>query len=208
VQFDREWLDFGTAKSHEIRIEFLAEAWEAAAATGTVASGGSLQQGDVLYFYTQRIHRAPPPPPPGSPRYMLYCSLAPSARRGAPRTRRCWQARGGRGGARLHFKYLLSEYEVGVSGCDMPLETQRVCAHFLLKMASSDPQIPKKSAARPYKGGEPPPTPTQIATLTATIMHAWFGPPVDVQGTLQGADVTSLFGISCQLGVDRCAHLH
>jgi hypothetical protein len=69
VQFDREWLDFGTAKSHEIRIEFLAEAWEAAAATGTVASGGSLQQGDVLYFYTQRIHRAPPPPPPGSPRY-------------------------------------------------------------------------------------------------------------------------------------------
>ena len=24
----------------------------------------------------------------------------------------------------------------------------------------------------------------------------------------QGADVTSLFGISCQLGVDRCAHLH
>ena len=97
---------------------------------------------------------------------------------------------------------------MGVSGCDMPLETQRVCAHFLLKMASSDPQIPKKSAARPYKGGEPPPTPTQIATLTATIMHAWFGPPVDVQGTLQGADVTSLFGISCQLGVDRCAHLH
>ena len=62
MQFDREWLDFGTAKSHEKRIEFLAEAWEAAAATGTVASGGSLQQGDVLYFYTQRIHRAPPPP--------------------------------------------------------------------------------------------------------------------------------------------------
>jgi len=121
-----------------------------------------------------------------SPRYMLYCSLAPSARRGAPRTRRCWQARGGRGGARLHFKYLLSEYEVGVSGCDMPLETQRVCAHFLLKMASSDHQIPKKSAARPYKGGDPPPTPTQIATLTATIMHAWFGPPVDVQGVEGG----------------------
>ena len=65
----------------------------------------------------------------------------------------------------------------------MPLETQRVCAHFLLKMASSDHQIPKKSAARPYKGGDPPPTPTQIATLTATIMHAWFGSPVDVPGT-------------------------
>ena len=147
VQMDKAWLDFGTAKSHEKRIEFLAEAWDAAAATGTVASGDSLQQGDVLYFYTQRIHRAPPPPPAGSPR--RTCSSAPFARRGAPRTRRCWQAHGGRGGARPHSKYLLSESEVGVSGCDMPLETERVCAHFLLKIASSDPQIPKISAARP-----------------------------------------------------------
>ena len=75
MQFDREWLDFGTAKSHEKRIEFLAEAWEAAAATGTVASGGSLQQGDVLYFYTQRIHRAPPPPPRAARLAALYALL-------------------------------------------------------------------------------------------------------------------------------------
>ena len=119
MQFDREWLDFGTAKSHEKRIEFLAEAWEAAAATGTVASGGSLQQGDVLYFYTQRIHRAPPPPPPGSPRYMLYCSLAPSARRGAPRTRRCWQAHGRKGGA-PHLKNWVSLRWVQVSNLLYP----------------------------------------------------------------------------------------
>jgi hypothetical protein len=183
VQFDREWLDFGTAKSHEKRIEFLAEAWEAAAATGTVASGGSLQQGDVLYFYTQRIHRAPPPPPPGSPRYMLYCSLAPSARRGAPRTRRCWQARGGRGGARLHFKYVLSESEVGVSGCDMPLpgDPEGVCP-FSLENGLFRPPNSKKIRCAALQGGGAPPPPTQIATLTATIMHAWFGPPVDVQG--------------------------
>ena len=50
---------------------------------------------------------------------------------------------------KIYSKYLLSESEVGVSGCDMPLETERVCAHFLLKIASSDPQIPKFSAARP-----------------------------------------------------------
>ena len=37
---------------------------------------------------------------------------------------------------KIYSKYLLSESEVGVSGCDMPLETERVCAHFLLKIAS------------------------------------------------------------------------
>ena len=26
-------------------------------------------------------------------------------------------------------------------------------------------------------------SPPELATLTATIMHAWFGPPVDVQGS-------------------------
>ena len=27
-------------------------------------------------------------------------------------------------------------------------------------------------------------SPPELATLTATIMHVWFGPPVDVQGPL------------------------
>ena len=36
-----------------------------------VASGGTLSAGDVLFFYTKRIHRAPPPPAARSPRYPL-----------------------------------------------------------------------------------------------------------------------------------------
>ena len=47
-----------------------------------LASGDSLQQGDVLCFYTQRIHRAPPPPPAGSPRYMLFGAFCQEAHRG------------------------------------------------------------------------------------------------------------------------------
>ena len=96
VQMDKAWLDFGTAKSHEKRIEFLAEAWDAAAATGTVASGDSLQQGDVLCFYTQRIHRAPPPPPAGSPRYMLFGAFCQEGRtEDAPVLAGTWRARWG-----------------------------------------------------------------------------------------------------------------
>ena len=47
-------------------------AWAAAAAEQPrVASGGTLSTGDVLFFYTKRIHRAPPPPAARSPRYPL-----------------------------------------------------------------------------------------------------------------------------------------
>ena len=55
------------------RISFLQSAW-AAATTGhpRVVCGGKLQAGDVLFFYTQRIHRAPRPPAAGSPRYTLF----------------------------------------------------------------------------------------------------------------------------------------
>ena len=37
------------------------------AATGAVENTGRLGPGDVLFFYTQRIHRAPPP---DLPRYI------------------------------------------------------------------------------------------------------------------------------------------
>ena len=73
---------------------------------------------------------------------------------------------------------------MGVSGCDMPLpgDPEGVCP-FSLENGLFRPPNSKKIRCAPYKGGEPPHTPTQIATLTATIMHAWFGPPVDVPGT-------------------------
>eukprot|EP00964_Phaeocystis_antarctica_P115264 scaffold79226_cov64-Phaeocystis_antarctica.AAC.2 len=58
-----------------------------------------------------------------------------------------------------------------------------------MKLASRPVKLPKFPAARavqraappPPGGGAAPPHP-KSATLTATIMHAWFGPPVDVPG--------------------------
>ena len=47
-----------------------------AAATATddavKSANPKLQPGDVVFFYTKRIHRAPPPPPKGEPRYTLF----------------------------------------------------------------------------------------------------------------------------------------
>ena len=53
------------------RNAFLKRAW-GATATGEVTSAGTLEPGDVVFFYTQRIHRAPPAPAIGSPRYTLF----------------------------------------------------------------------------------------------------------------------------------------
>ena len=49
-----------------------------------------------------------------------------------------------------------------------------------------------------------------LSLPTARCWRARGALPVQARaGTgTQGADVTSLFGISCQLGVDRCAYLH
>lgn len=72
VQIDQPWKDVMALKE-DAREAFLQSAW-AAATTGCprVVCGGKLQAGDVLFFYTQRIHRAPRPPAAGSPRYTLF----------------------------------------------------------------------------------------------------------------------------------------
>ena len=70
LQIGERWLDVmacGAAK----RNAFLKRAW-GATATGEVTSAGTLEPGDVVFFYTQRIHRAPPAPAIGSPRYTLF----------------------------------------------------------------------------------------------------------------------------------------
>ena len=58
-----------------------------------------------------------------------------------------------------------------------------------MKLASRPVKPPKFPAARAVQGAAPPPPGggaapphPKSATLTATIMHAWFGPPVDVPG--------------------------
>ena len=60
---------------------------------------------------------------------------------------------------------------------------------FLTKLASRPVKPPKFPAARAVQGAAPPPPGggaapphPKSATLTATIIHAWFGPPVDVPG--------------------------
>ena len=70
LQINEQWLDVmacGTDK----RNAFLKRAW-GATATGDVKSAGTLEPGDIIFFYTQRIHRAPPAPAMGSPRYTLF----------------------------------------------------------------------------------------------------------------------------------------
>ena len=51
---------------------------------------------DVLFFYTQRIHRAPPPPPAGSPRYTLFGAFCKQgSTEDAPVLAGTWRARWG-----------------------------------------------------------------------------------------------------------------
>ena len=69
---------------------------------------------------------------------------------------------------------------------------------FLMKLASRPVKPPKFPAARAVQGAAPPPPGggaapphPKSATLTATIMHAWFGPPVDVPGYERAAALTN-----------------
>ena len=65
LQLDERWLDVMACGAPR-RDAFLDRAW------GAAASAGRLRPGDAVFFYTQRIHRAPPAPPAGSPRYTLF----------------------------------------------------------------------------------------------------------------------------------------
>ena len=71
VELDEEWLDV-MATSKTKRKAFLRRAWDEARKPAAIGKRRRLRAGDVLFFYTQRIHRAPPPPPEGSPRYTLF----------------------------------------------------------------------------------------------------------------------------------------
>ena len=71
VQVDERWPDVAACGAAR-RKSFFQKAW-AEAPTATVKSAEpQLQPGDVVYFYTKRIHRAPPPPSMGKPRYTLF----------------------------------------------------------------------------------------------------------------------------------------
>ena len=96
VQVRELWIDVMlTPKA--ARMEFLRRAWDAAATStvgsaGSVGSASSLHAGDVLFFYTQRIHRAPPPPPAGSPRYTLFGAFCRQGKtEGAPLLADTWE---------------------------------------------------------------------------------------------------------------------
>ena len=56
------------------------------------------------------------------------------------------------------------------------------CARFSLKNGLYRPLNPQNFRCAALEGGAAPPPSRQIATLTATIIHAPFGPPVDVLG--------------------------
>ena len=74
LQVDERWPDF--AASGAARREAFFSSAFATAATATddavKSANPKLQPGDVVFFYTKRIHRAPPPPPMGEPRYTLF----------------------------------------------------------------------------------------------------------------------------------------
>ena len=58
---------------------------------------------------------------------------------------------------------------------------QNCGAGFLMKLASRPVKPPNFPAARAVRGAAPPP-PGGGSAPSPTIMHAWFGPPVDVPG--------------------------
>ena len=92
MQIDEPWKDVMALKK-TAREAFLRSAWAAATtAHPGVVSGGKMQAGDVLYFYTQRIHRAPPPPAAGSPpRYTLFGAFCKQGKTdGAPVVQGTW----------------------------------------------------------------------------------------------------------------------
>ena len=92
MQIEQSWKDVMALKE-TAREAFLGSAWAAATtAHPRVVSGGKMQAGDVLYFYTQRIHRAPPPPPAGSPRYTLFGAFCRQGKtEGAPLLADTWE---------------------------------------------------------------------------------------------------------------------
>jgi len=84
VQMDGAWRDLMALKP-AAREAFMRSAWAAAAAEQPrVASGGTLSAGDVLFFYTKRIHRAPPPPAARSPRYTLFGAFCKQGKTDGP----------------------------------------------------------------------------------------------------------------------------
>ena len=92
VQIEQSWKDVMALKE-TAREAFLRSAWAAATtAHPRVVSGGKMQAGDVLFFYTQRIHRAPPPPAVGSPpRYTLFGAFCKQGKTdGAPVVQGTW----------------------------------------------------------------------------------------------------------------------
>ena len=84
LQIDGQWKDVMALKP-AAREAFLRSGWAAAAADRPrVASGDKLSPGDVLYFYTKRIHCAPPPPAAGSPRYTLFGAFCKQGKTDGP----------------------------------------------------------------------------------------------------------------------------
>ena len=74
------------------RIALRTPAATSTGSAGSVGSASSLHAGDVLFFYTQRIHRAPPPPPAGSPRYTLFGAFCRQGKtEGAPLLADTWE---------------------------------------------------------------------------------------------------------------------
>ena len=60
LQLDTPWVDT-MAVGAKRRRELLDAAWAAATPEAKAVSGGKLEAGDVVFFYTHAIHRSPPP---------------------------------------------------------------------------------------------------------------------------------------------------
>ena len=72
LQLDEPWLDSMRCRSQKRREAFMQRAWAAADSGEAASSPLTLSAGDVLYFYSHRLHRAPPPPPRSKRRYTLF----------------------------------------------------------------------------------------------------------------------------------------
>ena len=74
LQLHERWIDVSACSAARRKAFFGNASAAAATASSDVVRSADpeLQPGDVIFFYTQRVHRAPPPPAPGKPRYTLF----------------------------------------------------------------------------------------------------------------------------------------